>query len=154
MTDILEDSIDFKTAVKTRPVFVVLTIVLIIIAIDLNRDNKRKVLNYCEPGILNGIKRSFSHVDPAHLLSNLIVFYILSRIETSRGSIFYIKLIVQLFVLTAVMEYIIQRYCHIPCAIGFSGILYGLLAWEIMRKNNLSPKVIVLSILPLVILPS
>lgn len=91
----------------------------------------------CGEGPLNGLNRAFVHVDSAHIISNLFVFYILSRIEVTHGAGVFILLIVQITFIATVFELILKELIDIPCSIGFSGVLFGLAVWELLYDKNI-----------------
>jgi membrane associated rhomboid family serine protease len=136
---------------KKRPVFAFVTTVLIVISL-LYFFGLLKTLP-CGDGVLRGLNRTFVHVDLAHILSNLFVFYVLSRIEMNFGSKFFVMLIVQLLILTTALEWIVKQFWNIPCSIGFSGVLFGLAVWELVYDRNLN-MALLLGIGAMIITPS
>jgi membrane associated rhomboid family serine protease len=80
----------------------------------------------------------FIHVDFLHLLSNLYGIYSLSRVENKHGPKKFFLLLLFLLVINTVIESVLHKIIKYPCSIGFSGILYGVLTFEIVcDKNNL-----------------
>jgi len=136
---------------KKRPVFGIITAGLITITV-LYTFGFLKSLP-CGEGVLKGLNRSFIHINAVHIISNLFVFYILSRIEVIHGSKVFISLIIQLSILTTFIELLLHYVVHVPCSIGFSGILFGLAVWELIydRSVNLA---LLLGISAMVVLPS
>lgn len=113
------------------------------------------VLNHnfsCEDTILNIAYRQFVHVDLMHLLVNLYALYVFSRVETKIGAKNFIILIIALLVTSTIMEYSVSKFMDLGCSIGFSGILFGLLAWELVTGQavdiNLIAVIIFMAIQP------
>ena len=137
----------------TRPVTCLVSTGMIVVFL-LYRTNTIDTLP-CHNGLNTALARHFTHIAPEHLLSNLIVFGSLSRIEEIIGSIAYIKLLVQLALWSAGLEASIKYQFKIPCAIGFSSILFGLLVWALFRIVRYRMSVaLMLLVLALVVMPS
>lgn len=139
------------SVLKKRPVFGTISTGLIVVML-LYAFGVLKMLP-CGDGVLNSLNRTFVHADLKHILSNLFVFYILSRIEVTHGSIFFVLMLVQLMVITIVLEIIVKSIWNIPCSIGFSGILFGLAVWELIYDRNVSLALLI-GIGAMVIMPS
>ena len=78
------------------------------------------------------------YIDFYHLIGNLIAFYGLSRIEQNLGTKNFILLIVFLLVFNTIAETIIYKlFPCIKCSIGFSGVLFGLITWELIKNKQL-----------------
>ena len=108
----------------------------------------------CNTDIFTITCRNFSHVDIKHLLVNLLSLWVLSRIENEMGLKSFIWLIAFLIIFNTLTEYLLLKiFKNVDCGIGFSGILYGLITWEIISKNNINVKII-LGIIILVSVPS
>lgn len=135
---------------KAKRVFWVITIVLVAVYAAY-AVGKFKTLP-CEAGWLQAFKRNFIHVDLTHLVANLASFWILSRIEMQHGSVNYAVLIAALLALFTTGEVLLNRGKKPKqCAIGFSGILFGLLAWEVVTNHvNLNAQLLVALILSVV----
>jgi len=139
-----------RGGVKSRPMFWLIAAVLV--AVYWAYRSGRFTELPCGPGWLEAFKRNFVHVDLTHLAANLVSFWILSRIELAKGSKHYAALILVLLVLFTTGEVLL----HLgqgpqKCAIGFSGILFGLLAWEIVTNHaNLNGQLFVGLLLTLV----
>jgi membrane associated rhomboid family serine protease len=108
----------------------------------------------CNKDILSTFYSNFIHIDFYHLIGNLIAFYGLSRIEQNLGTKNFILLIVFLLVFNTLAETIIYKlFPSIKCSIGFSGVLFGLITWELIKNKQLDITLIA-SILFMVFLPS
>lgn len=117
-----------------RPVFVSVSLMLIFIMVMYNYNIFTDVP--CGDGVSKIVQRQFTHVSISHIMSNLFVFYLLSQMELKYGSQQFLLLLLQIVVICVGFEYLLQQITPVPCSIGFSGILFGLLAWELMQKNN------------------
>lgn len=81
---------------------------------------------------------NFIHTDISHFLANMYGLYAMARIEEEIGSKQFIKLVVFLLVCNTIGELIIHKIDRsIPCAIGFSGVLFGLLAWDVFTYHGI-----------------
>jgi len=108
----------------------------------------------CGKGVIDIFISNFIHMDPYHLVANLYSLYSLSRVEQDIGSKKFIGLIVFLLIFNTVLESAIHTAIpSIPCGIGFSGVLFGVTAWEIVSKKKLNWWLIT-SILGTVVIPS
>ena len=135
---------------KGKRVFWVISIVLVAVyaAYALG---KIKTLP-CKAGWLQAFQRNFIHVNLTHLVANLASFWILSRIELQHGTVNYAVLIAAILALFTTAEVVMNRGKEPKqCAIGFSGVLFGLLAWEVVTNHvNLNAQLLVALILSVV----
>ncbi len=106
----------------------------------------------CEQNILSILVRNYIHLDPIHLFINLMVFYQLSFLETQLHSWNYLILIAILTCLQSLLQIILNQIVPLVCSIGFSGILYGLVTYQLMQNH--ATKAQLLSFLTSVILIS
>ena len=126
-----------------KPVSLIIAILLVII----NFGTQNNIANICENNFLNYIFRNFYHVNTAHLIINLFSFYVLSEVEILIGSGQYIILLLTILLISSILDFIITLlFPNITCSIGFSGILFGLLAWEMMALHNFNFFVLMLLI--------
>ena len=101
----------------------------------------------CGKDIFSKFYSNFVHVDTPHLIFNLIAIYALSRVELDIGSTKFIGLITFLVILITILETIVYTiFKDLPCSVGFSGVLFGVLVWELITKKGLD----LLTILPAV----
>ena len=106
----------------------------------------------CDKNILDVFASIFTHVEWSHLLSNLFALYVLSRIEIQMESKSFTWLLVFLLAFNTVVEYTVKNIFDIRCSIGYSGILFGLMTWEILMEKSISIEVM-LSIVVIVFGP-
>lgn len=109
----------------------------------------------CEKNFTSIISSNFVHIDYLHLLSNLYGIYAISRVEIKLGTIKFIILLLLMISLNTMFEIILCNIFpnQIKCSIGFSGILYGVLMFEIIVQNNLDYRLLS-SLITSAILPS
>lgn len=108
----------------------------------------------CGTSIHTIFMNNFVHIDGAHLISNLYALYAISRIEEKMGFKPFIWLIVFLLAFNTLVEYMLRNVIKdMNCSIGFSGILFGLITWELLTTRKLDVQLII-SILISVITPS
>ena len=101
----------------------------------------------CNENMLSTFVSNFFHVDAIHLLSNLYGLYVLSRVERNIGPEKFCLVIVSILILNTILETVAHNLFKTPCSIGFSSILYGILAWEIVSGNKNPDYYIVLAII-------
>lgn len=105
----------------------------------------------CGNDVMSSFFSNFVHVDSYHLMSNLIALYALSRVERDIGVKKFIGLILFLLIFNTIAETIIHKaYPQMKCSIGFSGVLFGIMTWEIITKKDLD-FILILSIVIMVI---
>ena len=143
-------SVGMQSAVG-RPVFAFISTVLIVVAVLYGTGVLKSVP--CGPGVLKGLNRTLIHANGAHIAANLFAFFVLSRIEAKYGSRFFAALLVQIAVAAAVIELTIHQFFHVPCAVGFSGILFGLTAWEMVNSRDVN-FTLLLSLAAMTVAPS
>jgi hypothetical protein len=104
---------------------VILVIVYILVVTSILKDFA------CQKDFLSNLLSNFIHTDLTHLLSNLYGLYIISRIENKIGPKNFVILLVLITFLNTVFETLLYRVSNVPCAIGFSSIIYGFYLWDI-----------------------
>ena len=108
----------------------------------------------CDNNLASNILSNFVHTDPTHLIYNLYAILALSRVETILGSKQFLYLIIFLTLMNSIFETLLKKIVpKIPCSIGFSGVLFGILFWEIISNNGMDI-FILSSVIPLVLIPS
>jgi membrane associated rhomboid family serine protease len=108
----------------------------------------------CGNDVMSSFLSNFVHVDSYHLMANLFALYSLSRVEQNVGTKRFLGLIVFLLIFNTLAETIVHKaYPNMPCSIGFSGILFGIMTWEIVTKKQLD-LMLVFSIVAMVVIPS
>lgn len=138
--------------IKEIPISVFLAVTIIII-FSLYFTNLLKSIP-CQKNLSNIFINNFIHIDIYHLVGNILGLYSMSRIERSLGTKKFIILICCLLLTASILEVItFQLFPSIPCGIGISGLLFGLITWEliIVQKMDFT---LVLSLIFTVILPS
>lgn len=95
-------------------------------------------------GLISNIKGDFIHINFKHILLNLIGLYILSNIEKHIGSEKFLKLVVFIIATTSIIE---SQFYRNYCSIGFSGILYGLLAYQMLILQKIEIDIIIVLLL-------
>jgi membrane associated rhomboid family serine protease len=92
----------------------------------------------CGKDVLSQFFSNFVHVDIAHMLSNLYSLYALSRVETRLGSKSFMTLVIVLLVSNTVIETLLHKLKpDMKCSIGFSGVLFGIVAWEMTSSRKI-----------------
>ncbi len=108
----------------------------------------------CGKDILSAFYSQFVHLDINHLVANLLALYSLSRVERKIGWSNFMALLLFLMAINAVIEVGVHKiFPNVPCSIGFSGILFGILTWEMVSSKKLDI-IMFLSIVFMVIWPS
>jgi membrane associated rhomboid family serine protease len=105
--------------------------VLIITIFSLYATNAIKTIP-CEKDMTSIFVSQFIHTDFFHLASNLYGIYSLSKVENKYGPKKFFSLIIFLLVFNTIAEGVLHRIINTPCSIGFSGILYGVLTFELV----------------------
>lgn len=108
----------------------------------------------CGKDIMSSFLSNFVHIDFYHLMANLFALYSLSRVEREIGTKPFISLIIFLLLFTSIAEVTAHKiFPSLPCSIGFSGVLFGIMAWELVTNKDLD-FILILSIIAMVTMPS
>lgn len=108
----------------------------------------------CDKNMTDIFLNSFIHIDSFHLFINLYTLYTFSRIEILLGTKKFFMLITFLLFMNTIFKNIMHKITNkIPCSIGFSGVLFGIMSWEIVTNKGFDINT-ASSIMLLVILPS
>jgi len=91
----------------------------------------------CDKNMTDIFISNFIHTDYLHLVSNLYGIYSLSRLEIVLGPKKFILMVCFLLLCNTILETLLHKIIDAPCSIGFSGILYGVLAFEIVYTNKI-----------------
>lgn len=122
-------------SITKMPVFIVVSIVLIVIYIGYASGNFKRLP--CGPGVIQAFERNIVHVDLSHIAANLGSFFILSTMEVRKGSAHYAIMIATLLFLCTGVELALNKgQTPKQCSIGFSGVLFGLLAWQMVDNQG------------------
>jgi membrane associated rhomboid family serine protease len=108
----------------------------------------------CGKNVLSMCCSNFVHIETYHLMANLLALYAITRVERDIGPKRFASLILFLIIFTSVIEVIVHKiFVGFPCSVGFSGILFGIMTWELITKKGLN-LIIILSIIGIVAMPS
>lgn len=108
----------------------------------------------CGKDVLSSFYSNFVHIEPYHLIANLYALYALSRVEQRIGSKQFVAIVIfSLFFNTLVETGIHKLNENIPCSIGFSGVLFGIMTWELVTSKKIDLYLLT-AIAGMVILPS
>jgi len=108
----------------------------------------------CGRNILSSFCGNFVHIDLFHLAANLITLYTLARVERDIGVKRFSFLIIFLLIFTSIVEVTMHKiFPNMACTIGFSGILFGIMAWELTTKRGLD-LLVVISIIGVAVMPT
>lgn len=141
-----------STQFKDVPVSIFLS-VSIIVVFSLYLTNAIKTIP-CGNNVLSGFFSNFIHIEPYHLMANLFALYALSRVERNIGAKKFITLIVFLLIFNTIIEVALHKlFPKIPCSIGFSGVLFGIMTWELVTNQELD-FILLVSIGAMVLSPS
>lgn len=123
------------------PVSIFFSIVIIIIFLLYTTSLVKTIP--CGDTILQQFYSNFIHTDLYHILSNLYSIYALARVEKRIGIKKFLTLIIFLLVTNTIFETIAKKLKpELPCSIGFSGVLFGIMAWEIVSEKDLDPYIL------------
>ena len=126
---------DKLAQIKDVPVSVFLAVSIIVI-FSLYATTALKEIP-CGKDVMSLFYSNFVHIDIYHLLSNLFALYALSRVELAMGGKKFTALIVFLLLFNTVAEAIGNKiFRGLPCSIGFSGVLFGVAAWEMVTNKG------------------
>ena len=121
--------------IKNNPVCAFIS-VLIIIIFSLYTTSALKTIP-CEKDMISIFISNFIHIDTFHLMANLYGIYSLSKIEILLGSKKFLILVLFLSIFNTVFESILHKIINTPCSIGMSGILYGVITFEILLTKEI-----------------
>lgn len=90
----------------------------------------------CDKDMKSIFISNFIHTDFFHIAANLYGLYSLSRVELSLGPKKFFILLIFLLIFGTIFESVIHKLIKTPCSIGFSGLLYGIMTFEIMYNKK------------------
>lgn len=110
----------------------------------------------CGNKIHHVILSNFTHIEIEHLLANLYALYALSRVELQMGFKSFIWLLVFLLGFNTIADFLARRFIKgWRCSIGFSGVLFGMLTWELVSmKTKKIDITLIIAIIVMVVAPS
>jgi membrane associated rhomboid family serine protease len=118
---------------KNNPITAFLSVVIVIL-FSLYYTSILKTIP-CEKDMKSIFISQFIHTDFFHLLANLYGFYALSRVELMIGPKKFFILVMFLLIFNTIFEFILHYFAKTPCSIGISGILYGIVTFELLSKK-------------------
>lgn len=92
----------------------------------------------CDQDFSSKLLSNFIHTNSVHLISNLMGIYFISELETKIGSSNFLTLVILITVILSIFEYTVKS----GCSIGISGVLYGLVAYEMFKFKNVDYNVL------------
>ena len=107
----------------------------------------------CGKDVMSSFYANFIHIETQHLIINLYALYALSRVEEKIGSKRFITLVVFSLILNTVIESAIHKFRNTPCSIGFSGVLFSILTWEMATTRKVDAYLIS-AVAAMVVVPS
>jgi membrane associated rhomboid family serine protease len=117
------------------PVSLALATVLIVIYILLCTNT---IQTDCRHRFLSELKGTFYHGSILHLLGNILVLAVLSRLEYDYGSVAFLVLALFLVLTVSTGEWFVRFHEKSKCSIGMSAVLLGLLVFELLKQHNLT----------------
>ena len=144
--------ITVKKVPRDVPVSVFIALSMIVIFLLFNV----QVINAvpCGKSVNQVFMSQFVHVDTMHLISNLYALYAISRVEQEMGFKSFIWLLIFLLAFNTLVAFIARQiWKELPCSIGFSGVLFGLMTWELVSKQKFDVE-LMLAIVIMVVGPS
>lgn len=92
----------------------------------------------CGNSLLENFYSNFIHTDPYHIMSNLYAIYAISRVERKLGTKKFIYLTIFILIINTILETIAKSLKpSLPCSIGFSGVLFGIMTYELVSEKDL-----------------
>jgi membrane associated rhomboid family serine protease len=71
-------------------------------------------------------------------MSNLYAIYAISRVERKLGTKKFIYLTIFILIINTILETIAKSLKpSLPCSIGFSGVLFGIMTYELVSEKDL-----------------
>lgn len=108
----------------------------------------------CGDTVMSSFMSNFVHVKPYHMMANLYALYAITRIEREIGPKKFFGLVIFILGMNVIAETSMKKLKpDLPCSIGFSGVLFGITAWDLVRTKKLD-FYLVSSIICMVALPS
>lgn len=107
----------------------------------------------CGKNVMTSFYSNFVHVEPSHLIVNIYALYALSRVEETIGAKKFMSLIIFALIFNTIVEAVIYKWKNIPCSIGFSGVLFTILTWDLVTTKKLD-LYLSTSVISMVLVPS
>jgi len=134
---------------KDVPISIFIAVSIIVIFLLFNA----KVINAvpCGKSIHEVFMSNFVHIDAMHLMFNLYALYAISRVEREMGFKSFIWLLIFLLIFNTLAEFLVRQvWKDSKCSIGFSGILFGLMTWELVSKKELDVRIMIAIVIMIV----
>ena len=90
----------------------------------------------CKHTFLAEIQSFFMHVSWGHITRNIVLLFLMSRLEYDLGSVSFLLLFGCIIVLCALMEYMVRLWPSMPCSIGMAGVFLALALVEIITDQG------------------
>jgi membrane associated rhomboid family serine protease len=142
---------DTTKNVKIVPVSSLLAVIIIVV-FSLYFTTAIKTLP-CGQDVMSSFYSNFIHVEPQHLIVNLYALYALSRVEEKIGPRKFISIITFSLIFNTIVETSIYKWMNVPCSIGFSGVLFSILTWEMVTTKKLD-LYLLSAVVSMVVIPS
>jgi membrane associated rhomboid family serine protease len=98
----------------------------------------------CTRSPLHLLLSNFVHTDITHITVNLVAFYYLATWETRIGSRRFATLLCLVIAVTTLYNMIFVRiFPDTKCSVGFSAVIMGLFAWDLIVKYGADAYVII-----------
>ena len=97
----------------------------------------------CDQDFSSKLLSNFIHTNSVHLISNLMGLYLISELENRIGSSNFSILVILITIILSLFEYTVKS----GCSIGISGVLYGLVAYEMFKFKNIDYNIVLTLIL-------
>lgn len=112
-----------------------------------------ELADLCKTSMFNQLQQMFTHIDPTHLLANMYTLYNLSSLEKTYGSGTFGRLVLAIMVMNVVINNLMHKYLPLTCAIGFSGVIFGLYMFKYFKTKEITAATLVAAMV-MVIQPS
>jgi hypothetical protein len=144
----------FSTTKNMKDIPVTIFLGVIIVVIFLLYSNTVLKSIPCGNSIIDVFKTNFVHIDLYHIIANLTSLYALSRIEIAIGWQKFLGLTMFLLIFNTIIEWAAKKlFPSLVCSIGFSGVLFGFMTWELVATKKLDLYLLA-SIIMITVLPS
>lgn len=110
----------------------------------------------CDKTLSGTILQKFTHSNAAHLLSNMVVFnFVLTTFDNTYDKSTTYRIVLFSFAINVLVVWTLRYHMNLECSIGFSGIIFSLLSYIILKTRGLNSDSLIwilsLSIPPLLI---
>lgn len=114
------------------------------------------ISDVCNKTLSSTILQRFVHTNTLHLLSNMIVLnFVITTFNNNYTKSNTFSIILMAFIINVMLTWILRYQYNLKCSVGFSGIIYSLLSYIILKTRGFNSDSIIwiisLSIPPLLI---